>query len=86
MPREDARFFAPFASGCLGWLLLGWIFAPAGTVCVSLRLHFEFFVSLLDEPEAPGARHGKSLKKVKMETTRELKWEPSGTRFGTVAS
>ena len=27
----DARFFVLFASGCLGWLLLGWILAPAGT-------------------------------------------------------
>ena len=31
----DARFlalFALFASGCLSWLLLGWILAPAGAV------------------------------------------------------
>ena len=29
-----AKFFALFASGCLVWLLLGWISAPAGSVFV----------------------------------------------------
>ena len=67
----DARFFVLFASGCLGWLLLGWILPPAGTVFdppawilapagivfVPPELHFESFVSLWGEPAAPGARH-----------------------------
>ena len=30
----DAGFFALFAAGCLSWLLLGWILAPAGAVFV----------------------------------------------------
>ncbi len=66
----DAGFFALFASGRLSWLLLGWILAPAGTVFVSPGwilcppgLHFESFVSLWGEPEAPGARQGEKLDK-----------------------
>ena len=51
----DAGFFALFASGCLGWLLFGWILGPAGTILVSPGLHFEVFVSLLGEPGGPGA-------------------------------
>ena len=68
----DARFFALFASGRLSWLLLGWILAPAGAVFVPpmwilcpLGLHFESFVSLWGEPEAPGARHRKKFEKVR---------------------
>ena len=68
----DARFFALFASGRLSWLLLGWILAPAGAVYVPpgwilcpLGLHFESFVSLWGEPEAPGARHRKKIEKVR---------------------
>ena len=61
----DAGFFALFASGCLGWLLLGWILGPAGTVLVSPGLHFEVFVSLWGEPWAPGARHCEKLEKVR---------------------
>ena len=58
----DARFFALFVSGRLGWLLLGWCLAPAGNVFVpdgvdfgAPRLHFESFVSLWGKPWAPGA-------------------------------
>ena len=68
----DARFFALIASGCLSWLLLGWILAPAGAVFVSPRwilwppgLHFESFVSLWGEPEAPGAEHYETFKNVR---------------------
>ena len=68
----DARFFALFASGCLSWLLLGWILAPAGAVYVPpgwilcpLGLHFESFVSLWGEPGAPGARHRKKFEKIR---------------------
>ena len=67
----DAGFFALFASGCLSWLLLGWILAPAGAVFVPPGwilcppgLHFESFVSLWGEPEAPGARQSEKFKKV----------------------
>ena len=66
----DARFFALFASGCLGWLLLGWILAAAGSVFVrpgwiltTPGLHFESFVSLWGEPEALEAQVGNSFKK-----------------------
>ena len=66
----DAGFFALFASGRLSWLLLGWILISAGTVFVPPGLdfvppglHFESFVSLWGEPEAPGARHCENLKK-----------------------
>ena len=66
----DAGFFALFASGRLSWLLLGWILAPAGTVFVPPGwilcppgLHFESFVSLWGEPEAPGARHCENKQK-----------------------
>ena len=68
----DARFFALFASGRLSWLLLGWILAPAGAVFVPPGwilcppgLHFESFVSLWGEPEAPGARHCEKFEKVR---------------------
>ena len=68
----DAGFFALFASGRLSWLLLGWILAPAGAVFVPLGwilcplgLHFESFVSLWGEPEAPGARHCEKFEKVR---------------------
>ena len=61
-----------FASGCLSWLLLGWILALAGAVFVSPGwilcppgLHFESFVSLWGEPEAPGALHCEKNKKVR---------------------
>ena len=54
-----AGFSALFASGCLGWLLLGWILAPAGSVFgtpgwiwAAAGLHFESFVSLWGEPDA----------------------------------
>ena len=67
----DARFFALFSSGCLSWLLLGWILASAGAVFVPPGwilcppgLHFESFVSLWGEPEAPGARHCEKFEKV----------------------
>ena len=46
VPWGDARFFALFASGCLGWLLLGWFLAPAGTVLVPPGFRFESFVPL----------------------------------------
>ena len=90
----DAGFFALFASGCLSWLLLGWILAPSGAVFVPpgwilcpLGLHFESFVSLWGEPEAPGARHRKKfLKSTKNESTWQLNWEPFGTHFETAAS
>ena len=68
----DAGFVALFASGRLSWLLLCWILAPAGAVFVPpmwilcpLGLHFESFVSLWGEPEAPGARHRKKNEKVR---------------------
>ena len=67
----DAGFFALFASGCLSWLLLGWILAPAGAVFVPPGwilcppgLHFESFVSLWGEPEAPGALHCEKFQKI----------------------
>ena len=67
----DSGFFALFASGRLSWLLLGWIWALAGAVFVPpgwilcrLGLHFESFVSLWCEPEAPGARHRKKIEKI----------------------
>ncbi len=67
----DARFFALFASGRLSWLLLGWILVPAGAVFVPpgwilypLGLHFESFVSLWGEPEAPAARHCEKFEKI----------------------
>ena len=60
----DARFFALFASGCLGWLLLGWILGAAGTVLVLPGLHFELFLSLWGELETPGATHNKKLEKI----------------------
>ena len=90
----DAGFFALFASGCLSWLLLGWIWAPAWTVfappgwilCPPGR-HFESFVSLWGEPEVPGARHCEKFEEVqKNEATWELIWEPFGTHFETAAS
>ena len=69
---RDAEFFTLFASGCLSWLLLGWILAPAGAVFVSPGwilcppgLHFESFVSLWGEPEVPGARHCEKFEKVR---------------------
>ena len=85
----DATFFALFACGRLSWLLLGWILAPAGAVYVfpgwilcPLGLHFEYFVPLWVEPEAPGARHrNKNWKKHENETTWQLNWEPFGTFF-----
>ena len=61
----DAGFFALFASGCLGWLLLGWILGPAGTVLVPPGLLFEVFLSLWGEPGAPGATHNEKLEKIK---------------------
>ena len=67
----DARFFALFASGCLVWLLLGWILAPAGSVFVppgwilaAPGLHFESFVSLGGEPEAPAAHQSEMFEKM----------------------
>ena len=66
------RFFALFASGWLGWLLLGWIWAPAGPAFVPAGwilafpgLHFESFVALWGELEAPGARHGEQIGKIR---------------------
>ena len=66
-----AGFFALFACGCLSWLLLGWIwasagadFVPPGWILCPPGLHFESFVSLWGEPEAPGARHRKKFEKV----------------------
>tara|TARA_B110000902_G_C14033756_1_gene485131 strand:- start:153 stop:644 length:492 start_codon:yes stop_codon:yes gene_type:complete len=71
VPWGDAGFFALFASGRLSWLLLCWIWAPAGAVFVPpgwilcpLGLHFESFVSLWCEPEAPGARHREKFEKI----------------------
>jgi hypothetical protein len=71
VPWGDAGFFALFASGRLSWLLLCWIWAPAGAVFVPpgwilcpLGLHFESFESLWCEPEAPGARHREKFEKV----------------------
>ena len=84
----DAGFFALFASGCLGWLLLGWILAPAGSVFVSpgwilaaRGLHFEAFVSLRGEPEAPAARQSEKFEKV-----RKLKrlGSSTGSLFGHI--
>ena len=69
----DAGFFALFASGCLGWLLLGWILAPAGTVFVSPGLHFESFV----KPGGPEARHSEKFEKVK-------KMKRLGTSIGSL--
>ena len=67
----DARFFALFASGCLGWLLLGWFLGPGrsafvhpGWILAAPGLHFESFVSLGGEPEAPGARQSEKFEKV----------------------
>ena len=61
----DAGFFALFASGCLGWLLLGWILGPAGTVLAPPGLHFEVFLSLWGETEAPAATHNEKLEKIR---------------------
>ena len=82
----DEGFFALFASGCLGWLLLGWILASAGIVFVSPGLHFEICVSLRGEPETQGVRHSKKLSNLKIEKTWELDWELFGTHFDAVAS
>ena len=51
-------------------------------------LHFESFVSLGGEPEAPGVRQSGKFEKVQKlkEMTWELSWEPFWTHFGTVAS
>ena len=80
----DAGFFALFASGRLSWLLLGWILAPAGTVFVPPGwilcppgLHFESFVSLWGEPEAPGAVHYETFKKI-------LKMKRLGNSIGSL--
>ena len=50
--------------------MLGWILAPAGAVFVppgwilcGPGLHFESFVSLWGEPEAPGALHCEKIEK-----------------------
>ena len=63
----DAKFFALFVSGCLVWSLLGWIlaparsvFVPAGCILAPPGLHFESFVALWGELEAPGARRGET--------------------------
>ena len=68
----DAGFFALFASGCLSWLLLGWIlasagadFVPPGWILCPPGLHFESFVSLWGEPEAPGALRNEKFKKIR---------------------
>ena len=70
VPWGDAGFFALFASGRLSWLLLCWIWAPAGAVFVPpgwilcpLGLHFESFVSFGGEPEAPGACQSEKIEK-----------------------
>ena len=80
----DARFFALFASGRLGWLLLGWILAPVcalfvlpGLVLCSPVPHFESFVSLRGGPHAPGVRHRK-----KFETVRKTKRH--GSSIGSI--
>ena len=72
MPWGDARFFALLASGCLGWLLFGWIlasvesiFVPPSWILAAPALHFESFVLLGGEPEAPGARQSEKLEKVR---------------------
>ena len=64
----DAKFFALFVSGCLGWLLLGWFWGPGKSVFVSSGwilaapgLHFESFVLLGGEPEAPEARQNEQI-------------------------
>ena len=84
----NARFFAFFACGCLGWLLLGWIFGPGGSVfvppgwiLVAPGLHFESFVSVGGEPWAPGARQSE-----KFETIQKLKrlGNSTGTLFGHI--
>ena len=43
----------------------GWILVPAGTIFATPGLHFESFVSLWGEPEAPGARHCEKFEKVR---------------------
>ena len=70
--QSSFNFFVLFASGFLGWLLLGWILAPAGTVFAPPGWilcppgpHFESFVSLWGEPEVPGARHCEKFEKVR---------------------
>ena len=72
VPWGDARFFALFASGCLGWLLLGRILTPAesvhvppGWILCPPGIHFESFVSLWGEPVAPGARHCEKFEKIR---------------------
>ena len=91
-----AGFFALFASGRLSCSLLGlifafavivfvppgWILAPAGIVLGFPGLHFEAFVSLFGELEAPGARQSDKFQNfMKNEATWELSWEPFGTHF-----
>ena len=58
--------------GCLSWLLLGWtlasagaVFVPPGWILCHPGLHFESFVSLWGEPEAPGAVRYETFKKVR---------------------
>ena len=82
----DAGFFALFASGRLSWLLLGWIlasaeavFVPPGWILCPPGLHFESFVSLWGEPEAPGALHCETILKI---TKHEATWELNGSLFG----
>ena len=84
----DAGFFALFAFGHLSLLLLGWnlalagsIFVPPGWILAAPGLHFESFVSLGGEPEAPGARQSEKFEKV-----RKLKRLGSsiGSLFGHV--
>ena len=69
---KDLCALCVWVSGCVGWLLLGWILAPAddffvtpGWFWASPGLDFEFFVSLWGDPEAPGARHHETNAKVR---------------------
>ena len=81
----DAGFFALFASGCLGWLLLGWILGPGGSapflspgwIFEAPGLHFEPFVSLGGEPEAPGGRQSEKFEKMR-------KFKPLGSSNGSL--
>ena len=50
----------------LGWILdpAGAVFVPPGWILCPPELHFESFVSLGGEPEAPGARQSEQIEQV----------------------
>ena len=77
----DAGLFAIFASGRLGWLLLGCFSGPVEMVFCSPGRHFESFVLPWGEPKAPGAPPRQPLEKI-VNRLLELNWETFRTHFG----